>query len=427
MSNTDKEARKRDKKADREERERRRQQKRAQRERAEAAVAEAEGGAGAAWSILQGLLGIRLSCCAQISACSSAQSIISGKLADAEHRRDKEREERREKRREERRQQRREERKQRREKKEGKGEDKGNAADVGKATSERARRAEMPRRKELRRDDRSDVGSEAGSDGSGGSARSSCSRASASSYASSYASESSYASSKYSERSRNASKSAPPPRLPIPMPTGSSTSGVKVLNLGDLQGAKLEDLQAPAVSEAKSDAAWKPAPAKVEPKEEDPPLSARSGRSEGAASMKSVASTRIHHFQEGLSGPKKSSSEIKKLVKDFVREMVKGREMNVLCQDGSMVPVKAGITKALDTLRMKSQGTSRNVLLADVETCITGESEELSDLETPLDDCCATLVLNGSECISFKFAEQKRAELFTLCMNLFIDGLRKKK
>ena len=30
------------------------------------------------------------------------------------------------------------------------------------------------------------------------------------------------------------------------------------------------------------------------------------------------------------------------------------------------------------------------------------------------------------ECISFKFAEQAKAELFTLCMNLFVEGLKKK-
>ena len=45
-----------------------------------------------------------------------------------------------------------------------------------------------------------------------------------------------------------------------------------------------------------------------------------------------------------------------------------------------------------------------------------------------LADAQATLTLEN-ECISFDFAEQEKAELFILCLNilnLFIDGLRKK-
>lgn len=44
-------------------------------------------------------------------------------------------------------------------------------------------------------------------------------------------------------------------------------------------------------------------------------------------------------------GPKKSSAEIKQLVKDFVREMVKSKEMEVLRADGSRMAVKCGLTR----------------------------------------------------------------------------------
>lgn len=228
---------------------------------------------------------------------------------------------------------------------------------------------------------------------------------------------------------------------PIPSP-----STVKVLNLADLRGQDpkvfqtLQAADAPVLSNAVmganargpvTEAPPMPIPEKViKPKEEtlEAPLSARSGRSEGAASVqsfRSMASTTVQRYSEHLSGPKKSSAEMKQLVKEFVREMVKGKEMNVLRADGSLMSVKCGLTRSLDTLRIKSGSESRQLGLKEVEKVLTGAPEELGDLETPLDEACATLVLSN-ECISFKFADQERAEVFTLCLNLFIDGLRKK-
>mmetsp|Transcript_22918 Transcript_22918/g.51577 ORF Transcript_22918/g.51577 Transcript_22918/m.51577 type:complete len:101 (-) Transcript_22918:84-386(-) len=100
--------------------------------------------------------------------------------------------------------------------------------------------------------------------------------------------------------------------------------------------------------------------------------------------------------------------------------------MNVLRVDGSLMAVKCGLTRSLDALRIKSGGETRNLSLSEVEKVLHGSPGELQDLETPLDDSCATLLLT-SECISFKFEDEKKAELFTLCMNLFIDGIRKGK
>merc|ERR1711904_706510 len=124
----------------------------------------------------------------------------------------------------------------------------------------------------------------------------------------------------------------------------------------------------------------------------------------------------------GYLSEEKSPSEVKKMVKEFVRQMVKGRELGVLRADGALRPVLCGLNRSLDVFRIKSGETVRKVPLGQVERVLHGASEELSDLETPLDDLCATLELDSSECISFKFAERKAAELFTLCMQLFSDG-----
>jgi len=194
-----------------------------------------------------------------------------------------------------------------------------------------------------------------------------------------------------------------------PARSGEKAAPVQVLSLADIRGQKL-----PANLGAQDD--------------NDGSMSARSGRScrsaaqsEGGRSCRSVASTSVKKYMSYLSEPK-SPAEVKKMVKDFVREMVKGREMGVLRADGILKPVVCGLSRSLDVFRIKSGDQVRKVKLAEVERIVQGAPDDLADLETPLDDTCATLELDSAECISFKFAEKKKAELFSLCMNLFIDG-----
>mmetsp|Transcript_66480 Transcript_66480/g.154488 ORF Transcript_66480/g.154488 Transcript_66480/m.154488 type:complete len:130 (-) Transcript_66480:43-432(-) len=123
-----------------------------------------------------------------------------------------------------------------------------------------------------------------------------------------------------------------------------------------------------------------------------------------------------------LSDDAMSPAEVKKYVKEFVRQMIKGREMKVLRADGVLRPVKCGLSRSLDVFRIKCGADMRKLRLAEVQRVVHGNPEDLSDLETPLDDECSTLELASAECISFKFAERKAAELFTLCMQLFVDG-----
>lgn len=206
-----------------------------------------------------------------------------------------------------------------------------------------------------------------------------------------------------------------------------SGTGVKVMHLADLRGQELPsnlESQLPPAARAVV--------------EQPPPLSARSGggRSEGGRSTRSfrseggqsaggasVASVSISKYMGYLS-ESRSPAEVKKMVKDFVRQMVKGREMGVLRADGALKPVLCALTRSLDVFRIKSGTEVRKVKLAEVQRVVHGAPEEFSDLETPLDESCSTMELESDECISFKFAERKGAELFTLCMQLFIDGQR---
>jgi len=192
---------------------------------------------------------------------------------------------------------------------------------------------------------------------------------------------------------------------------GAVGNQVRVLNLADLQGNEM-------------------LPAMLRDGGGRGDLSARSGRSQRsearscrseAQSVRSAASVSVKRYMGHLS-EKMSKDEVKKMVKEFTRQMVKGREMGVLRADGAPKLVNCSLSRSLDVFRIKSGEQVQKVQLVDVCRVIYGDPEELSDLETPLDHTCSTLELQSNECISFKFPDQKAAELFTMCMSIFIDG-----
>lgn len=186
---------------------------------------------------------------------------------------------------------------------------------------------------------------------------------------------------------------------------GGGGGEIQVLSLADLRGKELPDYLNGGGGDGSQSA-------------RSCQSDARSVRSDA---VKSVASTSVKQYMGHLS-ERKSSAEVKKMVKNFVREMIKGREMSVLRADGALRPVTCGLSRQLDVFRIKSGEVVRKLKLKDIERVVRGPSEDFADLETPLDESCSTLELESSECISFKFAERKKAELFTMCMSLFLDG-----
>jgi hypothetical protein len=236
-----------------------------------------------------------------------------------------------------------------------------------------------------------------------------CSRASSARSAGSVAESESEAGDRSGRRSRGANRSS---KKPAP----STDSGVRVLNLADIKGQELPSVVTQQGKPNRGDTS-----ARSETRSEGG-RSARSCRSDAQSEGgRSVASVSVKKYMGYLSEPK-SPAEVKKMVKDFVRQMVKGRDMGVLRADGAVKPVLCRLSRELDVLKIKAGDQTRKVPLAEVERVVFG-AEELSDLETPLDECCSTLELSvDGECISFKFPERKASELFTLCMQLFIDG-----
>jgi len=153
--------------------------------------------------------------------------------------------------------------------------------------------------------------------------------------------------------------------------------------------------------------------------------SARShNASQGGASARSTysgASTVGSDFiRDQLPAHQRGVVEIQTRMKSFVKGMVRGREMSVLSVDGQISPCVCSFDKKLRNFRIEIRGVMRKIPLSGFgEVC---QGLEPEDIPTPLDECCATLVLAHGECISFSFENVLEREEFAMCFQIIMDG-----
>lgn len=117
---------------------------------------------------------------------------------------------------------------------------------------------------------------------------------------------------------------------------------------------------------------------------------------------------------------KAQRQQAKAVVKDFVKQMVRGRKMNVIAQNGQLRPCMASFNRNLDSLKIKLGGKSRSIALRDIDEIYAGEDVE--GVSTPLDELCATLMLASGDCITFRFADIEDRDTFVMCTLMFCNN-----
>lgn len=115
------------------------------------------------------------------------------------------------------------------------------------------------------------------------------------------------------------------------------------------------------------------------------------------------------------------------VVKNFVRNLVKGRTITVLTVNGSTTQCIASLDRKLTTLSLqrscKKDAKKRGVPLSDItEVCIGEEAGD--EIELPLDEFCVTLLLEDGNAVGFKFEDIEERDTFALCLSMFVDGRR---
>lgn len=125
---------------------------------------------------------------------------------------------------------------------------------------------------------------------------------------------------------------------------------------------------------------------------------------------------------EGMSEAEKHR-EAKRIIKDFVTEMVRGKEMVVVAPSGALVDCIFGLTRALDALKIRPRSPKgapiRRILLSSVDEIMVGTDTGYSQMETPLDELCVSLVLRSDDCVTFRMSDVESRDTLVACLTMF--------
>jgi len=114
------------------------------------------------------------------------------------------------------------------------------------------------------------------------------------------------------------------------------------------------------------------------------------------------------------------------IVKCFVRNMVRGSPVSLLCVGGGTAECCAFLDRGLTTLslaRSTKDTSRREVALEDVDEILVGRDGG-AEFGLDTDESCVTLVLENNQAISLTFAEEEERDTFALCFSMFVDGRR---
>jgi len=116
-------------------------------------------------------------------------------------------------------------------------------------------------------------------------------------------------------------------------------------------------------------------------------------------------------------------------VKNFVRSLVKGHQVELLSVRGGTVKCTAFIDRGLTTLSLQrgssADANRRNIRMQEVQEVLVGERGG-EDFNLQTDDLCVTVVLETQQALAFAFLSEEERDTFALCLAMFVDDLHKK-
>eukprot|EP00927_Polykrikos_kofoidii_P061650 TRINITY_DN56486_c0_g1_i1.p1 TRINITY_DN56486_c0_g1~~TRINITY_DN56486_c0_g1_i1.p1 ORF type:complete len:248 (+),score=27.94 TRINITY_DN56486_c0_g1_i1:119-862(+) len=138
----------------------------------------------------------------------------------------------------------------------------------------------------------------------------------------------------------------------------------------------------------------------------------------------SLASTRIgtsRSAQSSASSLGSDLTEVQSETKAFSKAMVQGCDMCMLTVDGRLRSCVCSLDRKC---RYFSITINQKTLSIPFDRlCEVLQGTEPEDIETPLDELCATFVLENGECLSFRFEDLPKRERFVRCIQKIVDSL----
>eukprot|EP00929_Paragymnodinium_shiwhaense_P121760 TRINITY_DN94126_c0_g1_i1.p1 TRINITY_DN94126_c0_g1~~TRINITY_DN94126_c0_g1_i1.p1 ORF type:complete len:248 (+),score=33.56 TRINITY_DN94126_c0_g1_i1:107-850(+) len=110
--------------------------------------------------------------------------------------------------------------------------------------------------------------------------------------------------------------------------------------------------------------------------------------------------------------------ELRELMRVFVQEMIRGRDLLVMLEGGKTELCKLWLTANLMYLQLEAAGVLHDIPLRQVKEVCTGKMVDSPLTPVKLDDLCCTLVLRNNECVSFRFASIEERNDFSKCVKM---------
>jgi hypothetical protein len=108
------------------------------------------------------------------------------------------------------------------------------------------------------------------------------------------------------------------------------------------------------------------------------------------------------------------------VLKQFARDLLNGVWMDVLLNDGAILPAFVKMDSRMTVLSIRARDEVRTLPLSDVEK-VCG-SEELRNIETAnqryIEETCVTLVLRGQQFVTFRLDNAHASEYFASCLRV---------
>lgn len=120
--------------------------------------------------------------------------------------------------------------------------------------------------------------------------------------------------------------------------------------------------------------------------------------------------------------------QAQQVVKEFVKNIVKGQEVEVLSTKGTSAQCVVSLDRKLTLMTLQRAGRKdskkREIPLDTIEQIFVG-ADVAGDVALPIDDMCVTFILQGDDgVLSYRFVDYEQRDTFALCLSMFVDGRR---
>jgi len=140
----------------------------------------------------------------------------------------------------------------------------------------------------------------------------------------------------------------------------------------------------------------------------------------GTTLSSAASSGRSGFLEDTIPTHKGDVMRIQSQVKTFTKSMVRGKEMSFLSADGEIRNCTCSFDRRLQKYNLLINKEMRSFPLVNIKEVFRGV--EPGSIPTPLEELCATIMLDTGECLSFRFADVRECETFSLYLQIIVDG-----